>query len=513
MIVPLIVACALFMENLDGTVITTALPAMAISFSTSPIQLSLGVTAYMLSLAVFVPVSGWVADRFGARTVFRLAISVFILGSILCGLSNGVLEFAAARVLQGIGGAMMVPVGRLVMIRSVEKSELVRAMAYLTVPALIGPVLGPPVGGFITTYVSWRWIFFLNVPIGLLGIGLVSAFIENYREAETWPFDWIGFFLIGTSLTCLMYDFDLVGHPGTNGVQMWILLAVGVVGGILALLHSKHRLHPLLDPTLLEIPTFAKTTAGGTIFRMSAGALPFLLPLLLQVGFGMSAFASGLLTFASALGSFTMKMSTRPILRRFGFRTVLIGNGIISAASIVVCSFFAVSTPTFLIFVLLLAGGFFRSLQYTSLNTLSFADILPAKLSGATSVSSMMQQLSNGMGIALGAVLLHGMLAWRGAASDALSAGDIRISFAIAGALSLFSLPFFRRLAPDAGAEISGHQAQAAAAARAPVSPRASGDTDAAVPVAPPGAKEPARAASLEPTRESGDVNDRRDGE
>jgi len=477
MIVPLIVACALFMENLDGTVITTALPAMALSFDTSPIRLSLGVTAYMLSLAVFIPVSGWVADRFGARTVFRLAIAVFILGSILCGLSMGVLEFAAARVLQGIGGAMMVPVGRLIMIRRVEKSELVRAMAYLTVPALIGPVLGPPVGGFITTYVSWRWIFFLNVPIGILGIVLVTYLIENYREEETWPFDWVGFVLTGTSLTCLMYDFDLVGHPGESGWLAWILLGVGAASGASALVHSKLHLHPLIDLTLLEVPTFAKTVAGGSIFRMCAGALPFLLPLMLQVGFGMSAFASGLLTFASAVGSFTMKMSTRPILRRFGFRNVLVGNGIISAVSLVVCSFFTISTPSFLIFAVLLAGGFFRSLQYTSLSTLAFADILPQRLSGATSISSMMQQLSNGMGIALGAVLLHGMLAWRGAAAGALSAGDARVAFVIAGVLALLSLPFFLGLAADAGAEVSGHQARTAAArpARSPEEPGKAG--------------------------------------
>ena len=508
MIVPLIVACALFMENLDGTVITTALPAMALSFGVSPIQLSLGVTAYMLSLAVFVPVSGWVADRFGARIVFRLAILVFVAGSVLCGLSNGVLEFSAARVLQGIGGAMMVPVGRLIMIRSVEKAELVRAMAYLTVPALIGPVLGPPVGGFITTYVSWRWIFFLNVPIGILGIVLVTAFIENYREAETWPFDWLGFLLIGSCLTCLMYDFDLVGHPGESGLKVWVLLGVGVASGALVFVHSKHRLHPLLDLRLLDIATFAKTTAGGSIFRMSAGAVPFLLPLLLQVGFGMSAFASGLLTFASAVGSFTMKIATRPILRRFGFRTVLIGNGIISAASIAVCGLFEAATPTVLVFLVLLAGGFFRSLQYTSLNTLSFADIGPSQLSGATSVSSMMQQLSNGMGIALGAVLLNAALALRGVSSEALAAGDISVSFACAAALSLLSLLFFRQLAADAGAEISGHQAMAPAKAT-PASPPASD----AAPETPAREAPAVRASKREPKSGNGGVHERRAGE
>jgi EmrB/QacA subfamily drug resistance transporter len=458
MVVPLIVACALFMENLDGTVITTALPAMAVSFGTSPIHLSIGITAYMLSLAVFVPVSGWVADRFGARTTFRTAIAIFTLGSVLCGFCNGIAEFAAARVLQGIGGAMMVPVGRLIMIRSVEKSELVRAMAYLTVPALVGPVLGPPVGGFITTYFSWRWIFFLNVPMGILGLVLVTLLIENYRAAETWPLDWAGFLLTGLSLICLTYGVDLIGHPGPNVEYAWLLLGGAAAGGVASLHHARRHPHPLIDLSLLGIPTFAISISGGSIFRVCAGALPFLLPVMLQVAFGMSAFASGLLTFASALGSFTMKMSTRPILQRFGFRNVLIVNGVICACSLLVCSLFTVSTPTAAIFLLLLIGGFFRSLQYTSLNTLAFADIPFGKLSGATSVSSMMQQLSNGMGVALGAVLLHGLLAQRGAAADSLAAADLRYAFAIVGVLSLLSILFFRRLVRDAGAEVSGHR-------------------------------------------------------
>ena len=227
MIVPLIVACALFMENLDGTVITTALPAMAESFGTSPIHLSLGITVYMFSLGIFIPISGWVADRFGARTVFRAAIGVFTLGSILCGLTNGIVELALARIVQGIGGAMMVPVGRLVLLRSVEKADLVRAMAYLTVPALVGPVLGPPVGGFITTFLSWRWIFFLNVPIGLLGMVLVTFLLEDQRADRRAPFDWLGFFVTGVALSAIMYDSDLVARPDASGWVLWGLLAFG----------------------------------------------------------------------------------------------------------------------------------------------------------------------------------------------------------------------------------------------------------------------------------------------
>ncbi|HLI10968.1 MAG TPA: MFS transporter [Alphaproteobacteria bacterium] len=463
MTVALIVACALFMENLDGTIITTALPAMAESFKTTPIHLSLGITAYIFSLAVFIPISGWVADRYGSRTVFRAAIAVFTLGSALCGLCNNVPEFAAARVLQGIGGAMMVPVGRLVMLRSVAKSELVRAMAYLTVPALIGPVLGPPVGGFITTYFSWRWIFFLNLPFGILGIVLVTRLIDNYREPDSWPLDWLGFILTSIALTCLMYDSDLVGNPASSSTVILLVLATSLGIGALAVMHARRQAHPIIDLSLLRIPTFVMTVSGGSIFRICAGAVPYLLPLLLQLGFGMTAFASGLLTFAGAVGSFTMKIATRPILKRYGFRRVLIGNGVLSAGSILVCALFSVSTPGLVIFALLLLGGFFRSLQYTSLNTLAFADIVPQKMSGATSVSSMMQQLSNGLGVALGAILLHVLLVLRGAEGEALSAADLRFAFLIVGLLSLTSLLFFRRLAADAGAEVSGHRQTATA--------------------------------------------------
>jgi EmrB/QacA subfamily drug resistance transporter len=461
MIVPLIVACALFMENLDGTVITTALPAMAKSFGTSPIHLSLGITVYMFSLGIFIPISGWVADRFGARTVFRAAIAVFTLGSILCGLSNGIVELALARIVQGIGGAMMVPVGRLVLLRTVPKTELVRAMSYLTVPALVGPVLGPPVGGFITTFLSWRWIFFLNVPIGLLGMVLVTLLLEDHRGAREAPFDWLGFILTGFALCFLMYDSDLVVRPDVAGSVLWGLLALGLGFGIWAVRYERRQAHPIVDVTLMRIPSFAACVWGGSIFRASVGALPFLLPLMLQVGFGMTAFVSGMVTCGGALGSFLMKMTTGPILRRFGFRRVLVGNTVISAASLLVCAFFTAATPLALIFILLLFGGFFRSLQYTCLNTLAFADIESEKMSAATSLASMMQQLSNGMGVAVSAVLLHATLAWRGAATGALAVGDIRIAFVAVTGLCLTCLLFFLPLTPDAGAEVSGHGGRA----------------------------------------------------
>jgi EmrB/QacA subfamily drug resistance transporter len=467
-LVALIIACAMFMENLDGTVITTALPAMAQSFGTNPVRLSLGITSYMLSLAVFIPISGWIADRFGARTIFSAAIGVFTLGSILCGLCQNVPEFVGARVLQGIGGAMMVPVGRLVLLRSCEKSELVRAMSYLMVPAMIGPVVGPPLGGFITTFASWHWIFFLNVPIGVLGIVLVQRFIENYREPARVPLDWRGFVLTGLALASLMYGLELIGRVDASPLEAVGFLAAGLVIGALAVRHALTHEKPLMDLALLRIPTFAATVLGGSLFRIGVGAIPFLVPLMLQVAFGMSAFTSGLLTFAAAAGSMTMKMSGGPILRRFGFRTVLVVNGAISAAFMMVCALFTPATPAVTIFMLLLAGGFFRSLEFTSLNTLAFADVAKPKMSAATSLSSMVQQVSLGTGVALGAILLHLSLGWRNAPHGALVTTDFQVAFVAIGLVSVAAVALFLRLAPDAGWEVSGHRPRGMAPAPVP---------------------------------------------
>ena len=454
MVVALIVACGLFMENLDGTVITTALPTMAASFGDTPARLSLGVTVYMISLAIFIPISGWVADRFGARTVFRAAIAVFTVGSILCGLTHNLLELAGARIVQGVGGAMMVPVGRLILLRSVSKPELVRAMAYLTVPALLGPVLGPPVGGFITTYASWRWIFFLNVPIGILGMVLVTLLIDNTKEAATPDLDWFGFLSSGGALAGLVYGLDLIGRPLVPTDVIIGILAASILLGTIMVWHALRHPHPLIDLALLRVPTYCVSIIGGSIFRIGSGTLPFLLPIMLQVGFGVTAFTSGLLTCAAAMGSFTMKMAARPILRRFGFRRVLIGNGIISALSITLCATFWPTTPHAVILAVLLVSGFFRSLQYTSLNTVAYAEIGTARMSAATSAASMMQQLSNGLGVAFGALMLQIARHWSGA----LTITDFHATFGCAGLVALAAVMIFLRLDPAAGAEISGHR-------------------------------------------------------
>ena len=467
MMVPLIVACALFMQNLDTSIINTALPSIAVSFHDSPVKLSMAVTAYMLSLAVFIPVSGWLADQFGAATVFRAAIAVFTLASVACGLTNSTLELTAARVLQGLGGAMMVPVGRLVLMRSIDRSQLVRAISYLTTPAILGPIMGPPVGGLITTYLSWRWVFFLNVPVGILGIVLVSLLIEDSRPETNPPLDWRGFVLTGVSLTSLMYGFDLLAHPGASAAVILSFIAIGTLVGGVAWLHARRHAAPLLDLTLLRIPTFRANMTGGSIFRMTAGAMPFVLPMMLQVGFGMSAFSSGLVTFAGGLGSFFNKMSTGPILRRFGYRNTFVVNAAIASAFIAACALFTASTPVAIMFAILAIGGYFRSLQFTALNSMVYADIPAAQMSSGTSLSSMVQQLTNGLGIAMAAIAVHLFHVLRGGSDAPLVPADFHAALLAVAGLSLASIPFFWRMHPSAGAEVTGHRAaERAAAAR-----------------------------------------------
>ncbi|HYL57375.1 MAG TPA: DHA2 family efflux MFS transporter permease subunit, partial [Candidatus Acidoferrales bacterium] len=411
---PVIVGCALFMQTLDSTVIATALPAMARSLGEDPVRLNLAITSYLLSLAVFVPLSGWMADRYGARTVFRAAIVIFTIGSVLCGVSNSLAQLVAARILQGFGGAMMVPVGRLIVLKTIAKSELVTAMSYLTVPAVLGPVVGPPVGGFIVTYYSWRWIFFINVPMGFAGIALVTAFIENIREEETPPLDWRGFVLTGLGLAGLVFGFESIGRGVVPPAIIAGVMAAGAMCIAAYVLHERRTPYPIIDLDLLRVPTFAAATVGGGLFRMGIGALPFLLAMLLQVVFGLSPFASGMLTFTSAAGALFMKMSAPPIIRRFGFRTTLIGNGVLSSLILMSYALFRPSTPHAVIVLTLLTGGFFRSLQFTALGTLAYADLAPTQMSGASSLASMAQQLFLSLGVAAAALLLHVSMGMRG---------------------------------------------------------------------------------------------------
>jgi MFS family permease len=353
---------------------------------------------------------------------------------------------------------MMVPVGRLILLKSFPRTELVRVMSYVSVPALIGPIMGPPLGGFIVTYASWRWIFFINIPIGLLGVLFINLFIANLRETTVRPFDLSGFVLTGIGLASAMFAFETLGRGELPvGVTLG-LLAIGVACLAVYVRHARRVDHPIVDLALMRIPTYAMTTIGAFLFRMGMGALPFLMPLMLQVGFGLSALKSGALTFASAVGAMTMKVSVQPIVRAFGFRRVLIANTVICSAFLFSYSFFDSSTPHAAIFLALLAGGFFRSLQMTSINSLSYADVPANMLSRATSLTSMAQQLSQSMGIAAGALFLYIMLSINGEPSP----GPVDFSFAFAAAamLSILAVPFFLRMSPEAGAEISGRESR-----------------------------------------------------
>ena len=441
------------MENLDSTVLSTALPAIARDFGESPIHLKLALTSYLLSIAVFIPASGWLADRFGARAIFRLAILLFVSGSVMCGLSSSIGEIVVARIIQGIGGAMMVPVGRLVILRSVSKAELVGSLAWLTVPALVGPVVGPPVGGFITTYFEWRWIFWINVPVGVLGLILATLFIPDVRGETRVRFDSIGFVLSGLGLAFFMSGSTSLGL----NLLPWPLVLSLVFGGAALLaayvVHAGRTPTPIVDLTLLKIPTFRLSMIGALLFRLGVGATPFLLPLLLQIGFGMSPFQSGLITFASAVGAMAMKFVAPPLLRRHGFRTILVLNALVAAAFVAMPATFTPATPVGLMTGLLLISGFFRSLQFTGVNALNYADVPAARMSRATTFASVAQQLSLSIGISLGAIMLE--LVSRG---GELTASSFRPAFLIVGFLSAVSaIPFFL-LARDAGDEMSGRR-------------------------------------------------------
>jgi len=455
-VIPLIVATALFMENMDSTVIATSLPAIAADIGTSPLTLKLAITSYLLSLAVFIPASGWTADRFGARKVFSTAIAVFMIGSIGCAISSSINDFVIARVLQGLGGAMMTPVGRLVLLRSIDKSALVNAMAWVTVPAMIGPVVGPPLGGFITTYFSWHWIFLINIPIGVVGIVMAQRYIDPIRSDNPDRFDLVGMVLSGLGLGGLAFGLSVAGL----GLVPWPALAALIGGGLLFTVlyvrHAKRTDSPVLDFTLMRLPTMRASILGGFLFRFGIGALPFLLPLLMQLGFGLSPFKSGLVTFTSAVGSMGMKTLAARIIRTFGFRNIMSVNAVVSAVFLAACALFTISTPLLLIVIILIVGGFFRSLQFTALNTLAYADVEPAKMSRATTLVSVAQQLAVSAGVAIGAFSVEATMAWRHVSE--LNAEQFGPAFVIVAIFAALSGYFFFRMPADAGHQVSGRQ-------------------------------------------------------
>ncbi len=455
-ITALIVACALFMQNVDSTVIATALPTMARAFGAEPVHMNVALTAYLLSLAVFIPASGWLADRYGARNVFRIAIAVFTLGSVLCGAAQSLPALVLFRVLQGMGGAMMVPVGRLLLLRRVPKSELIAAMAWLTTPALIGPVVGPPLGGFITTYFSWRLIFDINIPFGIAGIILVTMFVDDVREPTEARFDWAGFALSGLALFCLMFGFETAGRGVVPSQISLAVLGVGVAAALGYAVHAVRHPAPLIDFTLLRYRTFLVSVTAGTLFRIGVGAIPFLMPMMLQLAFGRSPLESGFITFASSAGALVMKPVAMSALRRFGFRDTLLFNGVLSAVLLGLCGAFRPAWPVAAIYLVLLAGGFFRSLQFTAYNALAYGDIPRARMSAATSLYSTIQQVSLTLGISTAAAAISVAMTLGHHTEPVLA--DFSLGFLVVALFSLAAAPVSLIMPRDAASDMSGHR-------------------------------------------------------
>ncbi|SXZ59334.1 putative MFS-family transport protein [Klebsiella pneumoniae] len=392
------------MEFLDGTVIATALPDMARDFGITAVELNIGISAYLITLAVLIPASGWIADRFGARAIFTLALAIFTLASVFCGLSTEVHIFVAMRILQGVGGALMVPVGRLAVLRTTPKHQLIKAIATLTWPALVAPIIGPPLGGFITRYASWHWIFFINVPLGLAAIILSLRIIPDIRETERRSFDLSGFITTSVAMVSLVTAMERLGD---RQPQIWPTLALAALGfGCLlySIRHFRRAAAPMVRLDALQVPTFRVTMYGGSLFRASISAVPFLLPLLFQVGFGMDPFHSGLLVLAVFVGNLTIKPATTPLIRWLGFRRLLLINGALNVCSLLACALLTPQTPVWAIMLILYLGGVFRSIQFTGVSTLAFADVPAAQMSDANTLFSTASQLAVGLGITLGAI-------------------------------------------------------------------------------------------------------------
>lgn len=455
--VPYIVAGCMFMENLDATVIATALPTMARAFGTDATSLSLGISAYMVAVAVFLPLSTWLSDLLGARIVMAVSIAVFIATSMACGAANSLEAFVAMRVLQGASAALMSPAGRLVVLRDTPKAHLVHAVAILVWPSLVAPVLGPPLGGLLTTYASWRWIFFLNLPIGLIGLALVLRHVPAERSDARAPFDWTGFVLGGAALGGIIVGLEMVGTVSKRGTMGLPLLFGGLVLGALGLRHLARTPHPLVSLAPARVASFAiSALTGGTLTRIAVSATPFLIPILFQTVFGYSAFEAGAMTLVYFAGNLGMKTMTTALLRQFGFRTILLVNGACVAATVAALAWVSLEPPIVPIALILLAGGATRSLQFTALNTLAFADIDRAHSGDANTLNSLVQQVAMTLGVAAAAFGLQASQAARGA--SALAAIDFQIAFlgvALCGALALV---FYARLSPDTGREVSGHR-------------------------------------------------------
>ena len=444
------------MEFIDGTVIATALPDMAKSFGVQAVDLNIGISAYLITLAVLIPASGWIADRFGARKVFALALAIFTLASVLCGLSESLEIFVAMRILQGVGGALMVPVGRLAVLRTTPKHQLITAIATLTWPALVAPIIGPPLGGFITSYANWRWIFFINVPLGVLAIALALRFIPDIHDDERRPFDIAGFIATSVAMVSLVYAMELLGTQQPQGWLTAGLLALGTVTFLFALHHFRRTTWPMIRLDAMSVPTFRVTLYGGSLFRASISAVPFLLPLMFQVGFGMNAFHAGSLVLAVFVGNLTIKPATTPLIRWLGFKKLLLINGALNVLALLACALITPQTPVWVILLVLYLGGVFRSIQFTGISTLAFADVPGPQMSYANTLFSTATQLAVGLGISLAAIGIR----IGDEVSEWLALGNIpgisfRLAFVAIAIICLVGMVDTLRLTHDAGSAVS----------------------------------------------------------
>ncbi|KRB81525.1 hypothetical protein ASE00_15275 [Sphingomonas sp. Root710] len=443
------------MEMLDGTIIATALPQMAHSFGVGPVALNLGMTAYLLALAAFIPIGGWLANRFGARTVFASAIGLFTFASLLCASSTSLWAFTASRLLQGMAGAAMVPVGRLIVLRMAGKGDLIRAMGTIVWPGLIAPVLGPPLGGLIVEYLSWHWIFIINIPLGIAAVALALAIVPaKLGEPRHRPLDMLGFLLSTAALMLIVFGIDALGNGHQDGGIALAVTLGGLALGALSIRHFMRHPHPLIDLRPLKVRTFAVIVYGGTLQRMAIGAMPLLLPLLFQVGFYADPVTAGGLVLFMFAGNLAMKTVTTPVLKRFGFWRVMTLNGVLAALAIAACATLSPAAPHWLIAVVLFAGGAFRSMQFTSLTAIQFADVPPEQQADANSLSSMMIQLGLGLGVLLGASLLNLSVWLGGRAGEPPMIGDFRFAFVATALVGMLGLIDLWRLPRDAGAAL-----------------------------------------------------------
>ena len=453
-LVPIILAVALFMENMDATVIATSLASIAHDIGSDPIALKLALTAYLVALAIFIPISAWMADRWGARNVFRVAILIFIAGSVACAVSDSLVTFVLSRFLQGLGGALMTPVARLVLVRVTPRNQLVDAMAWLSIPGLIGPIVGPPIGGFITTFLSWHWIFLINVPIGLIGIVLVTWLLPDWSRNAPRRMDFVGFFLCGVAFAGWVFGISVLTLPALPLGFGYAALIAGTISWGGYLLHFRRTEYPLLELRLFRFPLFRTTVVAGTFFRLGTGAMPFLLALMLQLGFGLTPFQSGSITFATAVGAFAAKFVSEPILRVIGFRVSLVIATFITVLGVLAMGFYGPQTPLGVMLPLLVVTGFFQSIFWTATNAFTFADIDDKDAGQATAISQVTIQLSLAFGVALGGGVLEGLRLTHG--GEPLL-GDFHVAFYVISAVALVSTAMFYFLPKTAGQHLTGH--------------------------------------------------------